>query len=301
MSHLHAFRLTWREGQVDMVSECWRHNQGGMLWYLNIVRIRVACCGIWILSESGWHAMVSEYCQNQDGMLWYLYTDVRSRMACYGIWMLTSEAGWHASVCEYCHQQQDGMLRYLSADVRGRMACFGISMLKTSEVGWHAVVSECWPQKQDGMICYLNADVWSMTMCNSICMLTSEAGIDGISQLQTIVNGSASRRTEFVYNIDDVTNRSAIRLFASCKVKEWQPQTFADGLDKVTLSLCSKRAFLPKHWLLFFPVLMISSVKICTFRVLSRNQFWIKPYQKVYCFISERIAGKRKRILNGKF
>ena len=84
-------------------------------------------------------------------------------------------------------------------------------------------------------------------------MLTSEAGIDGISQLQTIVNGSASRRTEFVYNIDDVTNRSAIRLFASCKVKEWQPQTFADGLDKVTPSLLLETSIFAETLAAVFP------------------------------------------------
>ncbi|KAK7486653.1 hypothetical protein BaRGS_00022054 [Batillaria attramentaria] len=38
-----------------------------------------------------------------------------------------------------------------------------------------------------------------------------ESGIDGVSQLATITSGSISKRTEFVYNIDDVTNMSAIR------------------------------------------------------------------------------------------
>ncbi|KAK7099073.1 arylsulfatase B-like [Littorina saxatilis] len=41
--------------------------------------------------------------------------------------------------------------------------------------------------------------------------LQPEPGIDGVSQLQTIINGAPSNRTEFVYNIDDVTNSSAIR------------------------------------------------------------------------------------------
>ncbi|XP_076450565.1 arylsulfatase I-like [Babylonia areolata] len=39
-----------------------------------------------------------------------------------------------------------------------------------------------------------------------------EAGIDGVSQFQTIASGAVSKRNEFVYNIDDITNSSAIRL-----------------------------------------------------------------------------------------
>ncbi|XP_070200208.1 arylsulfatase B-like [Littorina saxatilis] len=41
--------------------------------------------------------------------------------------------------------------------------------------------------------------------------IKEEGGIDGVSQLQTITGGAASRRTEFVYNIDEVNNISAIR------------------------------------------------------------------------------------------
>ena len=70
-------------------------------------------------------------------------------------------------------------------------------------------------QMQVIMLCYLCVDFTCSFTCCGIYMLTSEARIDGMSQLQTIVNGSASKRTEFVYNIDDVANRSAIRLRAS--------------------------------------------------------------------------------------
>ncbi|KAI8501215.1 hypothetical protein Bbelb_213100 [Branchiostoma belcheri] len=43
---------------------------------------------------------------------------------------------------------------------------------------------------------------------------TADAGIDGVSQLDTILSGKPSPRTEFVYNIDDVqtTKQGAIRV-----------------------------------------------------------------------------------------
>lgn len=40
----------------------------------------------------------------------------------------------------------------------------------------------------------------------------AEDTIDGVSQLQTIISGASSQRTEFVYNIDELWNRSAIRM-----------------------------------------------------------------------------------------
>lgn len=52
---------------------------------------------------------------------------------------------------------------------------------------------------------------WYTCRSDVIIYVTSEGGIDGVSQLQTITGGAASRRTEFVYNIDEVNNISAIR------------------------------------------------------------------------------------------
>ncbi|KAK7500422.1 hypothetical protein BaRGS_00008329 [Batillaria attramentaria] len=52
-------------------------------------------------------------------------------------------------------------------------------------------------------------------------------GIDGVSQWESIVTGSESPRTEFVYNIDEIDNNAAIRL-GDWKLIEGSPGDFND-------------------------------------------------------------------------